>query len=817
MGDMSFINEAIVENMSEGVLVINAQDQVVYMNPACQSLFGEVSKDMMGKSIGDFFPVLAEAIDKNTQQNEIEMQLRRSVYFLSVSQKPIHLDRSQDDGRLVMLTNMTKRKRAEERLKEGERQHRIVLNAINDIIFAIDLRGNYTFVNRAGRLITGYAQSEVMNLNMSQVVAHDDDLKMLQDEIRKALRGGDVSGKYEYQILTKQGELRALEVRTIPQKNDRGRVVGFFGVARDITERKEAEETIAVLAKFPDENPNPILRIDHDCSILYANRPGTRLLASLGSKEQLPKRWHNVVIDALASGEGQEVEAVWHDRTLSLMFTPVMDMDYVNVYGRDITDRKQAEVALQLAKESAEAASQAKSEFLANMSHELRTPLNAILGYTQILEGESELEEAHRNSVQSIGESGRHLLNLINDILDISKIEAGRTLFVAEDFDLRDTVRSLANMFDMKCREKGLMWVLESNVPFGLVRGDEQKIRQVLINLLGNAVKFTDAGEIVLRVKVLENNLVQFEVEDTGIGIARDRQRNIFEPFHQEEAGMRQGGTGLGLAIAHRHVEIMGGKLELQSAMGKGARFFFSLSLPMGEQQPEKIDVSLYDDLDRWAGVTHLAEGEQVAALVVDDVETNRDILKQMLQKIGVDVAVVNSGQEALDYLQGKMPDIVFMDIRMPGMNGDEVLQKIIKIYRKNAPKVVAVTASVFEHQKQKFMEAGFDGFIDKPFHVEQVYACLADELGIKFRFGQADSDQEEYDWQTCSISMALYEDLVSAVATHSITDLRKSIDALESEGGNEKKLAKHLRKLSRQFDMDQIQNVLGELKVEDG
>ena len=820
MDVMPVARDVIIESMSEGVLLLDDQNRVAFMNPASQQLLDNKDDEVIGQHINDAFPAVSQVLltSEPYDEHEFEIVVDGVTRYCLLTHQPVADTGRHISDRLVVLRDVTTRKIAEEKLRTSERDHRHLLNAVNDIVFSIDLRGNYTFVNRAGRQITGYSSSEALGMNMTKIVAHEKDLKILQDEIRNSVRGGEVSGRYQYQIRTKQGDLRFLEVSTTPQKNTRGRVIGFFGIARDVTERKEADEKIAVLAKFPDENPNPILRVAHDGSLLYANRPGTGLLAYLGDKQSVPQSWRQAASEVLASNVSQEMETMWQDRTLSLILTPVLDMNYVNVYGRDITDRKQAEVALQLAKEAAEAANQAKSEFLANMSHELRTPLNAILGYAQILEGESGLPEQHRNSVESIGESGRHLLHLINDILDISKIEAGRTLFNPSDFDLRDMIRSLGSMFDVRCHEKSLNWKLEADVPLGYVRGDEQKIRQVLINLLGNAIKFTQAGEVAFRVKAQGQNMYLFEVEDSGIGIAKDRQRQIFEPFHQEVEGMRQGGTGLGLAIAHRHVQIMNGQLELESEVGKGTRFYFLLSLPPGETQPEGLDLYFDDGGQDWSGVTGLADGVSVRALVVDDVETNRDVLSQVLQKIGVDVDVVNSGEDALLHIRKCMPDIVFLDIRMPGMNGDEVLQHLIKEHGEKAPKVVAVTASVFEHQRQRFMEVGFDGFIDKPLRVEQVYACLAEELDITFEFAKlAVVDDEEHDWSVLSIPLSVYEGLVSAVATHSITDLRKNIDILEDVGNDEAMLAQHLRMLSRQFDMEQIQNVLGVLRVGDG
>ena len=226
----------------------------------------------------------------------------------------------------------------------------------------------------------------------------------------------------------------------------------------------------------------------------------------------------------------------------------------------------------------AEAANQAKSLFLANMSHEIRTPMNAILGYAQILRGHSELSDQQRRAVEIIYHSGDHLLTLINEVLDLSKIEAGRMELQEVDFDLGQLVEGLVAMFELRCQEKGLTWRVEREGEGWLVRGDESKLRQVLINLLGNAVKFTDAGEVVLRVRV-EGEIYHFAVHDTGSGIAPQQQQVVFEPFQQGASGVQKGGTGLGLSLARRHVELMGGQLQLESVPGQGTRFFFFLRL----------------------------------------------------------------------------------------------------------------------------------------------------------------------------------------------------------------------------------------------
>ena len=362
------------------------------------------------------------------------------------------------------------------------------------------------------------------------------------------------------------------------------------------------------------------------------------------------------------------------------------------------------------------------------MSHEIRTPMNAILGFAQILDGDPTLEGSHRKAIKTIGNSGEHLLGLINDILDISKIEAGREILNPMDFDLEGMVNGLGSMFEMRCGQKNLIWKLEAAIPAAYVNGDESKLRQILINLLGNAVKFTEAGEVRLKV---EGDRYAFEVWDTGSGIPEEKQQSIFEPFQQEDEGMRQGGTGLGLAISLRHVQMMGGEIELNSSPGEGARFTFAMTLPPGEKPATE-----HDSTD-WSRVSRLAADHPVQALIVDDIATNREVLSDMLTRIGVEVETAKNGAEGLDRIGGRMPDIVFLDIRMPVLDGPQMLERLFEQYGKDATVAIAVTASVFDHQRKDYLDGGFSRFLDKPLRVEQVYQCLSEHLRVAYTFAE--------------------------------------------------------------------------------
>jgi signal transduction histidine kinase/CheY-like chemotaxis protein/HAMP domain-containing protein len=409
-------------------------------------------------------------------------------------------------------------------------------------------------------------------------------------------------------------------------------------------------------------------------------------------------------------------------------------------------ENAQVEERLRQAKEVAEAANRAKSVFLANMSHELRTPLNAILGFAQLLGGDPSLTNDQRENLETISRSGEHLLALINDVLEMSKIEAGRTTLYAESFDLYHLLDDLEDMFHMRATDKGLQLIFDRApaVP-RYVHTDEGKLRQVLINLLSNAVKFTEAGGVTLRAgyeagfgsrstegedgrEKRSTPRLLFEVEDTGPGIPPDDLETIFDPFVQSDTGREsQEGTGLGLSISRQFVRLMDGDISVSGEVGQGSLFKFDAQIELATE----ADVQSKRPRRR---VVALEPGQPLYRLLVaEDRETNRKLLVKMLRPLGFEVREAGNGREAVEIWESWKPHLVWMDMRMPVMDGYEATEIIKATTQGQATVVVALTASAFEEERAMILSAGCDDFIRKPFREEEIFDALAKHLGIHF------------------------------------------------------------------------------------
>ncbi len=464
------------------------------------------------------------------------------------------------------------------------------------------------------------------------------------------------------------------------------------------------------------------------------------------------------------------------------------------------------EVKSRKAAQAAEAAAnQAKSEFVASMSHEIRTPLNAILGYAQLLQRDPELSPEQMDSIRGISTGGQHLLGLIQEILDLSKIEAGRMEVNLVSFDLRELGRGLITTGRPLCAQKRLSCKLRMAEEGAVhVRGDEGKLRQVLVNLLGNAIKFTNAGEISLGIRRMEGDQWLFEVVDTGLGIPDDELPFIFQPFHQGVGAQHHGGTGLGLAIARRQVELMGGDLQLETERGAGSRFFFTLSLePSQDTVPHPLQVK------------RLMPGREVTILVVDDVAANREVLGKMLTVIGCRVLTAATGSEAIQIAREQRVDMVFLDLLLPDLPGLEVAQALQRTTDSRPPSIVMNSASPLPRHREESLRAGCVDFLTKPLRSERVYDCLRQHLEVCFEYeASAVTSGSLPPLKRVSVPESLCARLGVAAELHSTTALKSALQELRRHGPDAEILAEHLRMELRGYNMDAIQTILAQTVV---
>ncbi len=387
------------------------------------------------------------------------------------------------------------------------------------------------------------------------------------------------------------------------------------------------------------------------------------------------------------------------------------------------------------------------------------------------------------------------------------------------DFDLVGLIEHVSKMFEMRCKQKGLGWQVEwitegtheaqNDMPPSrlVVFGDEGKLRQVVINLLSNAIKFTQTGEVGLHLAISQTHSfmlrITFDVVDTGIGIAQEHQSRIFNAFDQAASVERREGTGLGLTISQRHVELMGGRLEVTSTPGVGSRFFFTLSFPTTS--------SLAPDASDDTGLfVSLAEGYSAKALVVDDVKDNRAVLSELLQAVGIEVQAVEDGGQVLDCLATYHPDIVFIDIRMRMLDGVSTVRDIIAAYGSDRPKLVAVSAAALQHERDEYLAVGFDAFIPKPILVQQLYPCIAHLLGVEFVSKPvADHNVATYDVR---LPDNLYDGIQQAAKSYRVSQLDRYFDHVAQLGPSGQWMAERLRECKHHGDMDGILQLLAQL-----
>ena len=506
-------------------------------------------------------------------------------------------------------------------------------------------------------------------------------------------------------------------------------------IRKHLFERKQIEKELEYLAKFPSENPNPVLRITQDGQVLYSNEAGKLLLCKWESDigKAVPEKWRSLIAEVFASEKGTEEEEEEEGKIFSLFLTPVKEAGYVNLYATDITEKKRADLALNFAKEEAEAANKAKSQFLANMSHEIRTPMNAIMGFSDLL-AEEELAEAQKEYVDILQTGCNNLMQIIGDILDFSKIEAGKLEVEMISCSLDEILSQTESLVQLKALEKSIDFKINTNkdVP-EQIHTDPVRLSQCLINLASNAVKFTKEGHVHINVSQEESEdrmFVRFDVEDTGIGIPTDKQDAIFESFTQADGGTtrKYGGTGLGLAITKQLAGLLGGELTLTSQENIGS--VFSIAIPIDKDDLTQPQSASHESTvnDTKPDPSEIQMSGKI--LVAEDSVPNQTLIRILLEKTGLEVTVVEDGSQAVQEALNQGYDLILMDMQMPVMNGYEAT----RVLRKEGITIpiLALTASTTTGSEKNCFDAGCDDYLGKPIDRNKLLEALQEYLSRK-------------------------------------------------------------------------------------
>jgi len=694
-----------------------------------------------------------------------------------------------------LQTQMGVRQQVEDKLRYQEELLRLVIDNIPQYIFWKDNKSVYLGCNRRFALLAGVDSPD-------NIIGKTDFDLPWKAEDSHAFRALDQhlieTNRPEYHVIETVQETseqqKWLDTSRIPLHDSSGNVMGILITFEDITERKQAEIEIErsreaerqanlKLNQFKttlDMTLDAVFLRDAETSkFIYANRGAAKKLGY--SEQELLQMTpldinSEITVESLHERMAPLVKGLQPSMTFETTakhkngtLIPVeVFVQYIQLPGqanrfisisRDITERKQTEKELLKTKEAAEQAkleaeiaNSAKSAFLANMSHELRTPLNGILGYSQILSRDKSLTSKQQEGIDIIQHSGEYLLTLINDILDLSKIEAGKVELCLTDFHFGEFIQGIIELFQMRAKQKGIAFNYEplSHLPTG-IRADEKRLRQILLNLLSNAIKFTDLGGVTLKVGIVEekkatdtraitgNHLpmtqIRFQVEDTGTGIAANELEKIFLPFQQvgDNQSHQAEGTGLGLAITKKLVEIMGGELQVKSTLGQGSTFGMVLKVPEVSNLVRKSTQAEQPVITGFEGLSR-------QILVVDDKWENRSVLVNLLRPLGFQTQEASDGQECLDKTLQSPPDLIFIDLVMPNMDGFEATRQLRKIPQfKNVP-IIAASASVFDLDQQESLEAGCSDFISKPIRVEVLLDKLRIHLGLTWIYERGSS-----------------------------------------------------------------------------
>ncbi len=787
----NLIKEALI-----GLLLVDIHGKIIEANPAYAQIIGYPLEELYQLTIWDITPKKYFSLEKNQLHllkttgrfGPIEKEyIHKQNYLVPVKLSGLLVSRKGQHLIWCNVEDITDQKQAKAKLQTAYRElarFKTILDITLDSIFMFDSETyRFLYVNQGAIQQFGYPAEELLQKTLLdlRIELATERFETMVNSLRNPVQQPTTT--FETTLQYKNGTKIPIEV-FLQYIQIPGQVKCFVAIMRNINERKQMEQAlrhskealeITVAQRTQElqekqklleeqqkftalvENSNDVIGISTlEGQVLYLNKAGRRLVGLEQNQRRLEETqltdyidkslrplWQQAVFPKVLQQEHWEGEVqLRHFQTGQLIETQsnvfIVRHPHTGVplclatVTRDITEQKRASIQLQQAKEAAESANRAKSTFLANMSHELRTPLNGILGYTQILNRDRTLSDKHKQGINIIERSGQYLLTLINDILDLSKIEAEKLELYPVDFNFIQFIQTITETFTVRAQQKGITFTYEplSSLPMA-IHADDKRLRQILLNLLGNAIKFTHQGQVKLQVSY-DKNKVCFQVKDTGIGIATAEIDKIFLPFQQVgDISYRIQGTGLGLAITKKLVELMDGELQVESVLGQGSLFRVELELPA------VVDRETTESIESQAIITgYRCQAEPTKSykiLVVDDQLENRLVLVNLLTPLGFEVIEAHHGQAGLDKVSTESPDLIILDLIMPVMNGFEFIQQLRKIPQYKEMVVIATSASVFNQYKEESLTNGCNEFIAKPIRAEILFDYLQHYLPIEW------------------------------------------------------------------------------------
>ncbi len=690
-----------------------------------------------------------------THRDELEKKVARRTAELVKNIKAINQQKISIQNVVLNLekTNrkltveIEERKRAEKRLLHSEKRFRKLFED-GPIGMAIVNREQYFIkVNAALCQMLGYTESELVGRQIADVT-YPEDMPQNQKLIKQILNGEIPYYQMEKRYIRKDGPLVWGHLAVSLFYNDHGEPSYFLAKIENITKRKQAEEQIRKLSVAIEQSPNIVIITDTWGNVEYANPKFTEVtgyaayeiigktpnILKYGNQKQ--EYYNNLWQILLAGGEVQNEfqiqkkngEVYWELASFSAIKNQEGKITHFLKVAEDISKRKQTELVLQEAKEAAELANRAKSEFIANMSHEIRTPMNAVIGFSELLYS-LVTDKKQKGYLDAIQTAGKSLLTLINDILDLAKIEAGRLEIKYEPINPYLIFNELKQIFALKIAEQNLEFIIDFDEELSTaLRLDETRLRQVLLNLVGNAIKFTEIGYVKLSAQKIytQENKINFiiTVEDTGIGIPENQEKTIFESFKQQDgqSTRKYGGTGLGLAISKRLVEMMNGQILLKSNPAGGSVFEITL------RDVEVSATNFVEAQDNSFDFKNICF-EKGQVLVVDDIESNRELIREWLSQVNLEVIEAENGQKAVQLAKKYHPELIIMDIRMPEMDGYEATQVLKNDQTTQNIPIIGLTASIALDDQTKIKAHNFDGYLIKPIKMRYLFSELSHYL----------------------------------------------------------------------------------------